>query len=332
MIRLPVHITGDGTGLKRAVDAAAQQAEGLNKRFEKVGGGLKKAMGLLAGGALIRSMAGGVDEAMKFADHMDNIATEVQMSVAQVQALHIAMRDAGLGGVESIMPLIAKVREFQEGVKAGGEEGADMQMKLRELFNDPLSMFDAARFADVSAFEGVMMIGRALAESGEDAKRAAIGYDILGSRARRLDTFLQNVAKGEGLAGILAAKGAQIMSDEELAALDQLDQLMANRKDARRRDTARAFLTIGGGDEGARTAFAATQEALMDPLGTVAAQVTGIFNWLTGWLSPAINQISASTTKMSVMMDKTAEATEETAENTKPRFAGDILTPGGVFQ
>ena len=239
-------VTADTSQFEGGVKKAGATAESFKGAMKSVGADIKQAFAVGGVVAFAQAMGGVITEAKAMMDVFGGVADtamELGISPESVQALQAFAEDSGLAG-DAFTTMIAKVRAYQDAIKAGGEESEKAQLSLAGL---GIAADDLAGMKPGDAF---VALSEALAKYEGDGYRAEKIFDILGAKGRVMQERLTDLGKQGGLESLTARYAAQgqIMDAAMVSRIDEAgDKEAGRRRAARIRDVQSGLLASEAG-------------------------------------------------------------------------------------
>lgn len=284
--RVSVGMTADATGLKRGIADGSRAVSGFATHAGKLKAALAAAFSVAAVGAVGRAMLAADDNAVAYADKIEGLAREMGLARVEIQALDQAARDANLGGAEAFEGMISKIRDFQDQLRAGKDQGEAFG-KMLKIFGTQEFMVGANKdFANMAPAKAFEALAQAMAAAKDDGEKVAMIFDIIGAKGRKMQSFLEDLGK-TGISGFRSqydALGAS-MTEQELRILAAADDRRNAREQRKAVEAARARVyfetqvtTMFPGDKAAQenaiAKFEQAQDILRDPMKQIAEVVS----------------------------------------------------------
>lgn len=225
-------VTADTSQFEAGVKKAGATAESFKGAMKSVGADIKQAFAVGGVVAFAQAMGGVISEAKAAMDIFGSVADtamELGISPESVQALQAFAEDSGLAG-DAFTGMIAKVRAYQDAIKAGGEESEKAQLSLAGLG------IAAEEFSQMKPGDAFVALSEALAKYEGDGARAEKVFDILGAKGRKMQERITDLGKQGGLDALVSkyAAAGQIMDADTVARIDKAGDEEAGRRRAAR--------------------------------------------------------------------------------------------------
>lgn len=225
-------VTADTSQFEGGVKKAGATAESFKGAMKSVGSDIKQAFAVGGVVAFAQAMGGVISEAkaaMGYFANINDMAGELGLDTVSTQALVAFAEDAGLAS-DAFTGMIAKVRQYQDAIKAGGEESEKAQLSLAGLG------IAAEEFSQMKPGDAFISLSEALAKYEGDGARAEKVFNILGASGRKMQQRLTELGEQGGLDGIIRqySESGQIMDAETLARVDAADDAAGKRARAAR--------------------------------------------------------------------------------------------------
>jgi hypothetical protein len=190
----------------RATLDSAQFQAGLQGMQGQVQGLARSMRGIPGiGSALsVAGLAALAVDAMRSADEIDNLATQMGMGVETVQAYQVALKEAGVS-MGALQAASDRLKQKQAEAIQGNERA---RQSFRALGID---MGDLERADTTGLLE---LVGRGLHETGGDAEATSAQFELMGRNSERLKDVLIDLNKDGIQAQIQAFKELGIILDE----------------------------------------------------------------------------------------------------------------------
>lgn len=225
-------LTADTSQFESGMNKAGAKAQSFKGAMREVGKDIKQAFAVGGVVAFAQQMGAVISESKALMDQFGNIADtsmELGISPESVQALQAFAEDSGLA-TDAFTGMIAKVRDYQDAIKAGGEESDKAALSLAGL------AINAEQFSQMKPGDAFIALSEALAKYEGDGDRAGKVFDILGTKGRVMQERLTDLGKRGGLDALVTKYGAlgQIMDSATISRIDKAGDDEAGRRRAAR--------------------------------------------------------------------------------------------------
>lgn len=295
-------LTADTSNFESGMNKAGAKAQSFKGAMRDVGKDIKQAFAVGGVVAFAQAMGGVISDAKALMDVFGNVADtsmELGISPESVQALQAFAEDSGLA-TDAFTLMIAKVRDYQDTIKAGGEDSDKAALSLANL------AIEAESFSQMKPGEAFVALSEALAKYEGDGYRAGKIFDILGTKGRVMQERLTDLGKQGGLDALVAkyAAAGQIMDSGTVARIDKAGDEEAGRKRAARiRDVQSGLVAseaggssqvaadfeqglkgglIAGGARGIMKGAIETTRLMSNPINSFSEQFRGIAERMKG--------------------------------------------------
>jgi len=194
---------------RATLDSTQFQAglKGMQGRVQGLASSIKSLPGI--GGALsVTALAAAAGSALKAADEIDNLASQMGMGVESVQAYQVALGEAGLS-MGSLQSASDRLKQKQAEAIQGNE-------RSRKSFEDlGISMADLESADTTRLLE---LVGQGLHQAGGDASATSAQFDLMGRKSERLKEVLIAMNKDGIQAQIQSMKELGLVMDEYMIA------------------------------------------------------------------------------------------------------------------